>query len=157
MKVSEVMNPNVVTIPSDAAIRDCVKMLRENKVSGVPVIDGDKLVGIITERDILKLLKIPEHGGYWLPSPLEVIEVPIRDVIEWLELRSSISEDVGNWSVERAMTKPVHTVNANADIEEASELMVRHGINRLPVVDTTGRLVGIVTRGDIVKGIAGTR
>jgi CBS domain-containing protein len=112
-------------------------------------------VGIITERDILKLLKIPEHGGYWLPSPLEVIEVPIRDVIEWLELRSSITEDVGNWSVERAMTKPVHTVNVNADIEEASEHMVRHGINRLPVVDATGRLMGIVTRGDIVKGIAG--
>ncbi len=155
MKVSEVMNPNVVTITSDATVRDCVKVLRENKISGAPVVDGDKLVGIITERDILKLLKIPEHGGYWLPSPLEVIEVPIRDVIEWLELRSSITEDVGNWSVERAMTKPVHTVNVNADIEEASEHMVRHGINRLPVVDATGRLMGIVTRGDIVKGIAG--
>jgi CBS domain-containing protein len=155
MKVSEVMNPNVITITSDATVRDCVKVLRENKISGAPVVDGDKLVGIITERDILKLLKIPEHGGYWLPSPLEVIEVPIRDVIEWLELRSSITEDVGNWSVERAMTKPVHTVNVNADIEEASEHMVRHGINRLPVVDATGRLMGIVTRGDIVKGIAG--
>lgn len=155
MKVSEVMNPNVITIASDATVRDCVKVLRENKISGAPVVDGDKLVGIITERDILKLLKIPEHGGYWLPSPLEVIEVPIRDVIEWLELRSSITEDVGNWSVERAMTKPVHTVNVNADIEEASEHMVRHGINRLPVVDATGRLMGIVTRGDIVKGIAG--
>lgn len=155
MKVSEVMNPNVITITSDATVRDCVKVLRENKISGAPVVDGDKLVGIITERDILKLLKIPEHGGYWLPSPLEVIEVPIRDVIEWLELRSSITEDVGNWSVERAMTKPVHTVNVDADIEEASEHMVRHGINRLPVVDATGRLMGIVTRGDIVKGIAG--
>ncbi len=155
MKVSEVMNPNVITITSDATVRDCVKVLRENKISGAPVVDGDKLVGIITERDILKLLKIPEHGGYWLPSPLEVIEVPIRDIIEWLELRSSITEDVGNWSVERAMTKPVHTVNVNADIEEASEHMVRHGINRLPVVDATGRLMGIVTRGDIVKGIAG--
>ncbi len=155
MKVSEVMNPNVITIASDATVRDCVKVLKENKISGVPVVDGDKLVGIITERDILKLLKIPEHGGYWLPSPLEVIEVPIRDVIEWLELRSSITEDVGNWSVERAMTKPVHTVNVNADIQEASEHMVRHGINRLPVVDANGRLMGIVTRGDIVKAIAG--
>ena len=155
MKVRDVMNPNVVTITPDATIRDCVKVLRENNIGGAPVVDGDELVGIITERDILKLLKIPEHGGYWLPSPLEVIEVPIRDVVEWMELRSSIAEDVGTWSVERAMTTPVHTINVDADIEEASEHMVRHGINRLPVVDATGRLMGIVTRGDIVKGIAG--
>jgi CBS domain-containing protein len=53
------------------------------------------------------------------------------------------------------MTTPVHTIDVDADIEEASEHMVRHGINRLPVVDVTGRLMGIVTRGDIVKGIAG--
>jgi CBS domain-containing protein len=52
------------------------------------------------------------------------------------------------------MTKSVHTIGANADIETATEHMIRHKINRLPVVDKGGRLIGIVTRGDIIKGIA---
>jgi CBS domain-containing protein len=52
------------------------------------------------------------------------------------------------------MTKSVHTISADADIETATEHMMRHKINRLPVVDKDGKLVGIVTRGDIIKGIA---
>jgi len=52
------------------------------------------------------------------------------------------------------MKKPVHTIDGDADIETATEHMIRHKINRLPVVDTTGQLIGIVTRGDIIRGIA---
>jgi CBS domain-containing protein len=112
------------------------------------------LIGIITENDLLSLLEIPEHTGYWLPSPLEIIEVPVREIIERLELRDSVSEDVGEWTVDRVMKKPVHTIDGDADIETATEHMIRHKINRLPVVDTTGQLIGIVTRGDIIRGIA---
>jgi CBS domain-containing protein len=154
MKVTDVMNPNVISVKPDTTIRECIKLLRENKISGVPVVTDKDLVGIVTENDILSLLEIPEHTGYWLPSPLEIIEVPVREIIERLELRDSVSEDVGEWTVDRVMTKPVHTVNADADIETATEHMIRHKINRLPVVDETGKLIGIVTRGDIIKGIA---
>lgn len=148
------MNPNVVTVRPDTTIRDCIKLLRENKISGVPVVTDEDLVGIVTENDILDLLEIPEHTGYWLPSPLEIIEVPVREIIERLELRDSLSEDVGDWKIDRVMKKSVHTIDRDADIETAAEHMTRHKINRLPVVDERGRLIGIVTRGDIIKGIA---
>lgn len=154
MKVLDVMNPNVVTVRPDTTIRDCIKLLRENKISGVPVVTDEDLVGIVTENDILDLLEIPEHTGYWLPSPLEIIEVPVREIIERLELRDSLSEDVGDWKIDRVMKKSVHTIDRDADIETAAEHMTRHKINRLPVVDERGRLIGIVTRGDIIKGIA---
>jgi CBS domain-containing protein len=154
MKVFDVMNPNVITVTPDTTVRECIKLLRENNVSGVPVVTAGKLVGIVTENDILSLLEIPEHTGYWLPSPLEIIEVPVREIIERLELRDSISDDVGEWQVNRVMTKSVHTISADADIENATEHMMRHKINRLPVVDKDGKLIGIVTRGDIIKGIA---
>ena len=154
MKVFDVMNPNVITVTPDTTVRECIKLLRENNVSGVPVVTAGKLVGIVTENDILSLLEIPEHTGYWLPSPLEIIEVPVREIIERLELRDSISDDVGEWQVNRIMTKSVHTISADADIEAATEHMMRHKINRLPVVDKDGKLIGIVTRGDIIKGIA---
>lgn len=155
MKVIDAMNPNVVTVTPDTTIRECVKLLREKKISGVPVVDGEELIGMITENDILALLEIPEHKGYWLPSPLEIIEVPIREIVEALELKDSIAEDVGEWEVTRIMTKPVHTIDADVDIENATEHMIRHRINRLPVVDQAGKMIGIITRGDIIKGIAG--
>ena len=154
MKVVDVMNRTVISVTPDATVRECIKLLRENKISGVPVMAGDNLVGIITENDILSLLEIPEHTGYWLPSPLEIIEVPVREIIERLELRDSVSEDVGEWTVDRVMKKPVHTIDSDADIETATEHMIRHKINRLPVVDEAGQLIGIVTRGDIIRGIA---
>jgi CBS domain-containing protein len=154
MKVLDIMNPNVVTVRPDTTIRDCIKLLRENKISGVPVTTDGDIVGIVTENDILTLLQVPEHTGYWLPSPLEIIEVPVREIIERLELRDSISEDVGDWKIDRVMKKSVYTIDGDADIETAAEHMTRHKINRLPVVDRRGRLIGIVTRGDIIKGIA---
>src|SRR5665648_441544 len=95
MKVFDVMNPNVITVTPDTTVRECIKLLRENNVSGVPVVTAGKLVGIVTENDVLSLLEIPEHTGYWLPSPLEIIEVPVREIIERLELRDSVSDDVG--------------------------------------------------------------
>jgi len=154
MKVVDVMNPTVISVTPNTTVRECIKLLRENKISGVPVVAGRDIVGIITENDILSLLEIPEHTGYWLPSPLEIIEVPVREIIERLELRDSMSEDMGEWTVDRVMKKPVHTIDGDADIETATEHMIRHKINRLPVVDTTGQLIGIVTRGDIIRGIA---
>ncbi len=154
MKVLDAMNTRVIVVTPDTTLRECVALLREKKISGVPVVDGDVLVGMITENDILELLEIPEHKGYWLPSPLEIVEVPVREIIERLELRESITEDVGEWKVERVMTQSVHTIDATDDVETASEHMVRHKINRLPVVDDTGALIGIITRGDVIKAIA---
>jgi CBS domain-containing protein len=154
MKVTDIMNQKVITVAPDTTVRECIKLLRENNISGAPVVTDSDLVGIVTENDILSLLEIPEHTGYWLPSPLEIIEVPVREIIERLELRDSMTEDVGEWKVDRVMTKPVHTISADADIETATEHMIRHKINRLPVVDKNGKLIGIVTRGDIIRGIA---
>jgi len=154
MKVVDVMNPKVIVVTPDRTVRECIKLLRENKISGVPVVADGDIVGIITENDILSLLEIPEHKGYWLPSPLEIVEVPVREIIERLELRDSMSEDVGEWRVERVMKKPVHTIDGDADIETATEHMIRHKINRLPVLDAAGQMIGIVTRGDIIRGIA---
>jgi len=154
MKVADVMNPTVISVAPDTTVRECIKLFRENNISGAPVLADRDLVGIITENDILSLLEIPEHTGYWLPSPLEIIEVPVREIIERLELRDSVTEDVGEWRVDRVMKKAVHTIDGDSDIETATEHMIRHKVNRLPVVDATGQLIGIVTRGDIIRGIA---
>jgi CBS domain-containing protein len=152
MKVKDVMNPKVVFCKPDDTVREAAKILKENNISGVPVLEGDELVGIISEGDLLKLLIIPEKGDLWLPSPFEVIEVPIRELIGWEDTKKMLS-DVGSTRIEEIMTKNVHTISPEASVEEASEHMVRHRINRLPVTEDN-HVVGIVTRGDIIEGLA---
>jgi CBS domain-containing protein len=152
MKIKDVMNPNIVFCKPDNTIREAAKILKENNVSGAPVLEGEELVGIISEADLLKLLILPEKGGLWLPSPFEVIEIPIRELLGWEETKKMLS-DVGSTKIEEIMTKDVHTISSKASVEEASEHMIRHRINRLPVTEDN-RLVGIVTRGDIIQGLA---
>jgi CBS domain-containing protein len=152
MKVKDVMNPNVVFCKPDDTVREIAKILKENDISGVPVLEGEELVGIVSEGDLLKLLIIPEKGELWLPSPFEVIEVPIREYLGWEETKKILS-DVSSIKVEEIMTKDVYTISSDASVEEASEHMVRHRINRLPVIEDD-RVVGIVTRGDIIEGLA---
>ena len=152
MKVKDVMNPNVVFCKPDDTVREVAKILKENDISGVPVLEDEELVGIVSEGDLLKLLIIPEKGELWLPSPFEVIEVPIREYLGWEDTKKILS-DVGSTKVEEIMTKDVHTISSEASVEEASEHMVRHRINRLPVIEDD-LVVGIVTRGDIIQGLA---
>lgn len=152
MKVKDVMNPNVVFCKPDDTVREVAKILKENNISGVPVIEDEELVGVVSEGDLLKLLIIPEKGELLLPSPFEVIEVPIREYLGWEETKKILS-DVGSIKVEEIMTKEVYTIPSEASVEEASEHMVRHRINRLPVIEDD-RVVGIVTRGDIIEGLA---
>ncbi len=151
MNVRDVMNPEPVACQSKDLVSDAARLLRENQISGMPVLDDEKVVGVVSESDLLKLLSIEEESSLWLPSPLEVLEVPIRDLIRWEKMRSG-AEDMAQTRVSEVMTKKVHTIGPEDAVEEAAEVMVRHRINRLPVVED-GKLVGIVTRGDIIAGL----
>ncbi len=151
MKVRDVMNSEPVVCQAADTVSDAVKLLKRNNISGMPVLQGEKLVGVVSESDLLKMLSAEDEGGLWLPSPLEILEVPIRDLIRWERLAAG-AEEVGQTRVSEVMTKKVHTVSPEDEIEQAASIMVRHRINRLPVLEDD-RLVGIVTRGDIIAGL----
>ena len=140
---------------SAAATRRTKKLMGEKNISGVPVVEAGKLVGMITEEDIMKILAVP--GGsdtLWLPSPLEVIlEIPVKELLQIRKMQQSL-QDVGKKPVSDVMARRVVTVAPDADIEEAATLMVQHKFTRLPVVKA-GRLVGIIARDDIIHGLVG--
>ncbi len=154
MKVSDVMNVKPITVQVDDPVSEAARKLRENKISGMPVLDGERLVGIVSESDLLRLLSVEEEGGLWLPSPFEVFEVPFRDLVRWERMRSGMDE-IPKKKVSDVMSRNLHEVGPEDTVEEAAGIMTHHRINRLPVVKD-GRLVGIVTRGDIISGL-GTR
>jgi CBS domain-containing protein len=152
MLVREVMNVHPITVQADDSVSEAARRLRENKISGMPVLEGERLVGIVSESDLLKLLAVDEEeGSLWLPSPFEIFEVPFRDLVKWERMRSKM-EDISKKEVREVMSRSLHQVNSDETVEEAAAIMTRHRINRLPVVDGE-KLVGIVTRGDIISGL----
>ena len=152
MQVKDVMTADPVVVSADAPIREAAGLLRKHRIGGLPVMDGWTLVGIITEGDILKLMKTPGLSeDLWLPSPLEIIEVPIREAINWAKTQKALSH-IGDQPVRSVMSHPAITITGEEDIEAAAALMVKRRIARLPVV-RDGKLVGIVARADIVRGL----
>jgi CBS domain-containing protein len=151
MKVRDVMSSKPVTCQAGDLVSDAAKILKKKKISGMPVLDGDRLVGVISESDLLRLLSTEEEGQLWLPSPFEVFEVPFRDLVKWEKLHGSM-EDISKKKVSEVMHRNVRQIGPNDSIEDAAAIMTRHKINRLPVV-SDGKLVGIVTRGDIIAGL----
>lgn len=152
MLVKDVMNAHPITVQADDSVSEAARRLRENKISGMPVLEGERLVGIVSESDLLKLLAVEEdEGSLWLPSPFEIFEVPFRDLVKWERMRSK-AEDISTKKVREVMSRSLHEVSSDETVEEAAAIMTRHRINRLPVIDD-GRLVGILTRGDIISGL----
>ena len=139
MNVKDVMTSDVVTVRPETSLKDVAAVLTERKISGVPVVDGSgKVVGVVSEGDILFKERGPsERTGVlaWFADPY--------DVEEQLKLAARTAAE--------AMTAPAKTIAPWRLVSSAAAAMLDEGVNRLPVVDDEGRLVGIVTRADLVR------
>jgi CBS domain-containing protein len=154
MKIEDVMNKDVITCAPDDSLSHLANLFKENHISGLPVVDKGKVVGLVSETDLLKLFKMPEYSNeLWLPSPFEIIEIPIRNLVQIEETKKNL-ENLKLRPVKDIMTKDVHAISPQDDLEDASSIMVKYKINRLPVIDN-GKLVGIVARSDILRGLSG--
>ncbi len=148
MKVKDIMTRQVITLSPEESIDDAARKLRENRISGAPVVEGERIVGIVSEADLMKLFESEMSINLVLPSPLEIIELPIKMHRQLKEAAKRLAAR----RVEDIMTRGVITIDEEASIEEAARVMAKHGINRLPVI-REGKLVGIVTRADVIKAL----
>lgn len=144
MKITDVMTKDVITLRPDQTLEEAAKVLVARGISGVPVVLDDKVVGILSERDLLEARTAPKPPRY-----LELLGgvIFIDDVRKYqTQLKKIIAT-----RVEQVMTKDVATIEVDAPLEEAAKIILSRGINRVPVLEE-GRLVGIVTRSDILRG-----
>lgn len=157
MLIEEVMTKEVITCAPGDTVESIVRLMSEKDISGVPVTENGRLVGMITEEDIMKILSVPEKSTtLWLPSPLEVLlEIPFKELLQLRNMQRTLT-DVSKATVKGVMSKNVQTIAPDDDIENAAEIMVRYKINRLPVIKDSS-IVGIVTRDDIIHSLAGGR
>ena len=128
MLVRDVMTRNLITVDPETSFTDALKIMRENRIRRLPVLEDGKLVGIVTEKDIL----------YASPSKATTLDVwELHYLLNKLKIRE-------------IMTRDVVTIQEDTPVEEAAKIMVDNKIGALPVVKGN-ELVGIITETDIFK------
>lgn len=143
-------DPVVCTV--ETSLRDAVSLMRQHHIGGLPVMEGAELVGMLTESDLISLLESERiSDDLWLPSPFEIIEIPIREYINWEKTKHAL-RNIGDMPAKKVMTRRVITATEGMEIGAAAELMLKEGIARLPVMRGK-KLVGILTRADIITAV----
>jgi CBS-domain-containing membrane protein len=140
VSVRDVMTANVVKVRADAEIGEVTNLLSEHRISGMPVVDGeDRVIGVITEADVLSMAGLRTGHGF-------------KDIVRHL-LGEPLPANPQGRSLRDAMSAPAITTGPDTDIREVALILDERRIKRLPVVDGQGKLIGVISRADIVRTI----
>ncbi|MEM8830743.1 MAG: CBS domain-containing protein [Cyanobacteria bacterium P01_G01_bin.19] len=146
--VAEIMTADPTTVSPQTSLQEAIQILAERKISGLPVVDETgKLVGIISETDLTWQATGVDAPPYimfldsviYLQNPLKHNE----------EVHKALGQTVGE-----AMSDRPTTIKASQLVREAAKIMHDKKVRRLPVVDESSKLVGIITQGDVIRMMA---
>ncbi len=147
------MTKKVITAKPGDLIKDIVHRLAEYEISGLPVVDtSNKVIGMISEKDILKALKTESRTLSMVFPSSHALGMTFEESVDYRELKEAMKE-MQNSPIEKIMNKNVITVKVNTTIAEVASIMIQNNVNRLPVVKDN-KLIGIITRGDIILGLS---
>lgn len=139
--VRDVMTKDVVSVKGDSDIYEVSRLLSENRVSGLPVVDEEnRVIGVLSEADLLHMAGIEKGHSF-------------RDILKYL-LGEPFPKNRAGSMVGDIMTSPAITTTPGADIREVAVMLDEKRIKRLPVVDENNKLIGIISRGDIIRALA---
>ena len=144
LKVKDIMTTDVISVSPEMEITKAAKILLENRINGLPVIDPfGRLVGILCQSDL-----VAQQKGIPVPSVFTLLEsfIPLTS----MKKIDKEMEKIAALTVKEAMTLEPVTVNPETNIEDVARLMVDKKYHTLPVVDG-GKVVGIVGKEDVLK------
>jgi CBS-domain-containing membrane protein len=141
--VSEIMTPTVTTVGPDTPVPEVIELLLGKMLKAVPVIDEERRpVGIITDGDLLRKAGMP-------------ISLSVSQRLGTDELVGLLAQVSHEKTAQTIMSQPVHTVRADESLGHAVEKMLNKKLKRMPVVDADDRLVGMLSRLDVLRAVAG--
>ncbi len=146
MKVINAMSKKIDFVTPKTKVRDISKLIFGHKINGVPVLKGKRVIGFITERDIL---------SQFFPSMREYMEDPVNEA-NFEKMEKKLSQ-IFEMTADKIMSKRPVTIKANASLLEAQSLMFVNKIGRLPVIDKKRNIIGIIARGDIFRYLIGKK
>jgi len=140
MTVAHLMTKDVVTVKKDTPLEEAARRLTGLRISGMPVVDDhDKVIGVIGELDIMAVLSGKKTRG-------------LKDLFRRLMGEPSPVRKEGD-QVGHVMSTPAITIKSTFDVRDAARVLDSHRIKRLPVVDDDGKLIGVISRADIVRAM----
>jgi CBS domain-containing protein len=145
--VTKIMRTDVPVVSPDASIGETARILVEFQVPGIAVVENSKIIGIVTEADI-----ISREAEVEVPTP-----VPFLDAIFMADAGPDFEDELRKVTAVNArqlMTSPVISIRSTATLTEVATLMVDRRINPVPVLDEHNQVVGLVSRSDLVKIIS---
>ena len=142
----DIMTAPVITVTPDTSVKDLAALFRDKRIGGMPVVQDGKLVGIVTEGDLMALDADVQYPHYF----------ELFDSIIYLGSQKKFKEQLEKAAaaiVDQLMTRrdKVKTIGPDEPARAAATLMSRHHFDRVPVVDENDAVVGLVTRHDIMK------
>ena len=141
---AEIMTTDVVTVTPDTPVAEVAAAMGRRGVSGVPVVDaGQKVVGVISEKDFLTRMGVQDAKNF---MSLVAGCLMTKGCVA-LPIKVALAGDL--------MNSPAVTVAPDTPVKDIARLLTQKGINRVAVTDPDGRLLGLVSRGDIVKATMG--
>ena len=147
--VADVMSRDLITVQPQTPIQEAIKIIAERRIGGVPVIDAEgNLVGILSETDLMwRETGVTEPAYITILDSVIYLENPARYE---RELHKALGQ-----TVEEVMSKgSIVTTTPDRSLREAAKLMHEKKIHRLPVLDENECVIGILTRGDIIRAMA---
>ena len=147
MKARDIMSKEVITVTRDTSVKEAARLLTENRISGLPVVEGKKVVGVVTEGDLIfQDRKLDPPGYIEILGGVIFLKNPNKYLEDFRKMIATRVEDI--------MTANVISIKEDTSTEEIAYIMTSKKVNRLPVLDNNGELVGIVSRQDLVKSLA---
>jgi CBS domain-containing protein len=146
--VSEVMTTPVFSVRRETPLQEAVTLLSSHHISGLPVVDEHGgLVGELSEKDLMVRESGFDAGPYVMF--LDAV-IYLRNPLEWnRQVHQVLGSTVGD-----LMSSQVHTCSSSTTLPQAARLLNDRRIQRLFVVDAQGAIVGVLTRGDVVRALA---
>jgi len=149
--VTDVMSSDPIVVKPETPLNEAVKILAERRISGLPVVDdAGKLVGIISETDLMW-----QETGVTPPAYIMFLDSVIylqNPATYERDLHKALGQTVGE-----VMSKNPITISPDKTVREAAKVMQDHSVHRLPVLDSEGQVIGILTRGDVIRAMAASQ
>ena len=149
--VADVMSRDPVVVRVETPLNEAIQILAERHISGLPVVDDvGKLVGIISETDLMW-----QETGVTPPAYIMFLDSVIylkNPATYERDLHKALGQTVGE-----VMSKNPITISPDKTLREAATIMHDRSVHRLPVLDGTDQVIGILTRGDIIRAMAASQ
>lgn len=154
-KVKDLMEVNVICVKPDDSIFEVAKIFEEKNITGAPVVDGEKVVGVISVSDIVRFMSLNLSEKEIFSHDPDSLSLLFLNMIkigkDYMNFKKEV-ERISKTQVRDLMSEHIASVTTEMTLFEVAALMEKYDVNRLPVIENE-KLIGIITKSDLLKAL----